>query len=478
RQQPVSELLCRPKLSLAYIWSLYHACEIQRAEALLAQLDALNPAGHLAVPAADWRPLLAWMDTLRAHLALHLGALTQACDRSRDALTELGGEDVMVLSHAHYTLGLASLRLGRPAEGHAHRRQARDWALRGQMPRLLASLELLEAQIARHHGQLGVAAASLAALQHAGQERYPPLLQAKYLTELALIHWYQGRGSAAERDVEAAIAMLAQSRSYETFAVALELFELALDCERRDWSRALETSLESQLAQFRDWPIAEDFLALQSCARLLETELPARALAMPEPERGYGERLRVRFRLQWLLRQKQPGEALKLWARWEPVLRDLGASHESLKHWVLRALIARAQGDEDGVLAALKQALMLGQRGDYLQPFVQAAPAFAACWPRIATAVANGEIGLSEAYFKRLLTALPLAETAPNPSLTGLTEREQACAELLLQGLSYQQMSERLFVSVNTVKSHLKHLYKKLDVGSRREAIARLRTGP
>jgi LuxR family maltose regulon positive regulatory protein len=41
--------------------------------------------------------------------------------------------------------------------------------------------------------------------------------------------------------------------------------------------------------------------------------------------------------------------------------------------------------------------------------------------------------------------------------------------------MSNNEIADELFVSVNTVKVHLKSLYRKLDVGSRREAVARAR---
>jgi DNA-binding CsgD family transcriptional regulator len=67
-----------------------------------------------------------------------------------------------------------------------------------------------------------------------------------------------------------------------------------------------------------------------------------------------------------------------------------------------------------------------------------------------------------------------LCPTSPvNPDERGvrLTSRELTLVELLPTHLSYAEMGERLFLSVNTVKSNLKSLYRKLDATTRAEAV-------
>jgi DNA-binding NarL/FixJ family response regulator len=57
-----------------------------------------------------------------------------------------------------------------------------------------------------------------------------------------------------------------------------------------------------------------------------------------------------------------------------------------------------------------------------------------------------------------------------------ISERELEVLELVAQGLSNKQISDKLFVSVNTTKTHLSHLYEKLDVKRRTQAVEKAKS--
>ena len=91
------------------------------------------------------------------------------------------------------------------------------------------------------------------------------------------------------------------------------------------------------------------------------------------------------------------------------------------------------------------------------------------------------------AYADKLLEAfiteslqLPIAGENPHslvhsPDLVEpLTGRELDVLRLIAEGLSNQAIAQKLFLSTGTVKVHLKHIYGKLDVNSRTQAVARL----
>lgn len=75
-----------------------------------------------------------------------------------------------------------------------------------------------------------------------------------------------------------------------------------------------------------------------------------------------------------------------------------------------------------------------------------------------------------------LLTHLPQAQIAGGGATETLSSREFAVLELIAQGCSNQQISERLFISLHTVKTHASHINSKLGVERRTQAVARAKS--
>jgi DNA-binding NarL/FixJ family response regulator len=54
-----------------------------------------------------------------------------------------------------------------------------------------------------------------------------------------------------------------------------------------------------------------------------------------------------------------------------------------------------------------------------------------------------------------------------------LSPREQVVLDYLAEGLAYKQIGDQLGISINTIRTHLRHIYEKLHVQSRTEAVAK-----
>jgi DNA-binding NarL/FixJ family response regulator len=93
--------------------------------------------------------------------------------------------------------------------------------------------------------------------------------------------------------------------------------------------------------------------------------------------------------------------------------------------------------------------------------------------------VAQGELRCSPRAAAMVFGRLAAGTAQPGvPRASVLTSREREVAVLLHQGLSNKEIGKQLHIGVATVKNHLHHIFDKLDVGTRGEAVARLRFTP
>ncbi len=86
-------------------------------------------------------------------------------------------------------------------------------------------------------------------------------------------------------------------------------------------------------------------------------------------------------------------------------------------------------------------------------------------------AAGRGEVVLPPALAARALAALVRSEPRAERPAETLTAREREVLALLSRGLTNKQIAQTLFLSVRTVEAHLRHIYDKLNVTSRTEAV-------
>ncbi len=89
-------------------------------------------------------------------------------------------------------------------------------------------------------------------------------------------------------------------------------------------------------------------------------------------------------------------------------------------------------------------------------------------------AVHSGESALHPSIARKVLnrfaiSAKPKEEKPEEP----LTERELEVLKLATRGMSNQEIADKLYLSLRTVDAHLSHIFNKLQVGSRTEAVVR-----
>jgi len=130
--------------------------------------------------------------------------------------------------------------------------------------------------------------------------------------------------------------------------------------------------------------------------------------------------------------------------------------------WLLETSLAVTAGERPAARRALQNALALAEPLDALRPFTHAGPGI-----RELLVHQHGSFGTSDAFAERALAAG--AGNGTRQAL--LSERELTVLGLLPSMLSLDEIAADLTVSVNTVKSHVRSIYTKLGVSSRRLAV-------
>ncbi len=86
-----------------------------------------------------------------------------------------------------------------------------------------------------------------------------------------------------------------------------------------------------------------------------------------------------------------------------------------------------------------------------------------------------GGAPMSAEIARRVVEAFhqPLAKTQENQETVHLSQRESEVAQLIAEGLANKEIADRLGISTETVRGHLKNIYEKLHVRSRTEAAVK-----
>jgi LuxR family maltose regulon positive regulatory protein len=150
---------------------------------------------------------------------------------------------------------------------------------------------------------------------------------------------------------------------------------------------------------------------------------------------------------------------------------------EQLKVMVLQAVALHAHGEKDKAVQLLGDTLALAEPGGFIRTFVDEGLPMAQL---LSEAAARG---VKQDYIGKLLAAFESdsqSEDKPDlpsaqPSNELLSQRELDVLRLIAEGLSNQEICERLFLALDTVKGHNRRIFNKLQVQRRTEAIARAR---
>ena len=178
------------------------------------------------------------------------------------------------------------------------------------------------------------------------------------------------------------------------------------------------------------------------------------------------------------LAQGDTAEALAVLEPCRRLVEAKGWADERLKTMILQAVALHTNGEKNKAVQLLGEALTLAEPGGFIRIFVDEGA------PMAQLLLEAASHGVMPDYISKLLAVFEAeqrkSEDKPDLSpakllIESLSQRELKILQLIAQGLSNREISERLFLALDTVKGHNRKMFDKLQVQSRTEAIARAR---
>jgi LuxR family maltose regulon positive regulatory protein len=268
-----------------------------------------------------------------------------------------------------------------------------------------------------------------------------PLLRAYYIE--SFVQDAMGHPRQARNLMDEAVAIAADSKSamriamIESYSVELALRQGDLEAAAT-WAEGRDLSLDGPYSQ----------------------EIEKECLLMARIHLARGE-----FR-----------EALRLLEKLRPKAEERRRYTAILTMDIVRAAAYWALGEEKKGLAILAEAIEIAQPEGYVRPFVDQS----AFIMDMLLALRTSEKGPVRIYIPALIKecmrgAEGSALTEPIDIGYGevLTPREAEFARLICAGLTNKEIADATFVTMNTVKTHIRHIFGKLGVTTRDEMILR-----
>jgi LuxR family transcriptional regulator, maltose regulon positive regulatory protein len=162
--------------------------------------------------------------------------------------------------------------------------------------------------------------------------------------------------------------------------------------------------------------------------------------------------------------------------------RQPNRTYRQIKLYLMSAQLKRREGMHNAAHRSLRKAVQLAKPGRYVRCFLDEGEGVIQLLREAYQNIFGGatredvDLDANQAFIEELLAASGTDLTrnpakASRPPMQPLSDREKEMLIFLANGVSNKEMAQKLFVSENTVKFHLKNVYSKLGVVNRLQAI-------
>ncbi|HEX4714989.1 MAG TPA: LuxR C-terminal-related transcriptional regulator, partial [Ktedonobacteraceae bacterium] len=466
---PKTVLDARPSLWVRYATLLLVSAEMTSVEEKLQAAESALQGANLDERTRD---LIGQIAAVRASLALTPYQPETVLAQSRRALEYLDPENLFSRAMAQWTLGAAYQSQGDRAAARGAYTDVieNSQAAEDIVTTILATMCLGILQEADNQLHLAVQTYQRV-LQLAGDQPLPHLCEAHLGLARVLYEWNDLE--AAEQHRRQSLHLARQSVHAVEYSIACEVFLARLSLARGEVSDAAALLAEaSQSAQQHNIVSRMPEIAATQVLTFLRQGSLSAAARLAQAHQLPLSQARVH------LAQGDPSTALAVLSAWREQVEAKDWKDEQLKVMVLQAVAARAQGEKDQALHLLVDALAMAEPAGFIRLFLDEGLPMAHL---LSEAMALGSM---PDYLRKLVTVYEVEQqesentSSPPPAqplLEPLSERELEVLHLVAAGLSNQEISERLFLALGTVKGHTHKIFGKLGVQRRTEAIARAR---
>lgn len=177
-------------------------------------------------------------------------------------------------------------------------------------------------------------------------------------------------------------------------------------------------------------------------------------------------RLETLLQIRYLARRKAWDESRRLMQEQVRLARTAGYLEYEMELHIVGALLEQAAGNSSNAIRMLARALEIGRAGGYVRVFLDEGEEMRALLAQMRR----------DDFAASLLAAFGKpAHVDQSALIEPLTERELDVLKWIAEGLSNPEIAEKLYLSVGTVKTHVKHIYGKLGVDDRVKAAGKAR---
>jgi LuxR family maltose regulon positive regulatory protein len=465
---PTTVLDARPSLWVMYASALSMTGQTTGVE---EKLQAAEAALRGSEPDDKTRNLIGHIAAIRALLAATQHQVETIIAQSRRALEYLHPNNLAVRTATVWKMGIAyHLQGDRAAASRAYSEAISICQASGNMIiNVSATTGLGNVQEAEN--QLYLAAETYRRVLQLAGDPPQPLASEAYLG-LARIFYQWNDLDAAQQHAQQSIQLAQQFENTDRF-VPHKVFLARLKLAQGDAAGAAAILAKAdQFVRQHNFVHRIPKVAAAQVRQLLHQGNLAAAADLAQTHKLPVSQARVH------LARGDTGEALALLEPWRQQMEAKGWQDDVLKVMVLQTVALHAQGEKDEAAQLLGDALALAAPGGLMRIFVDEGSPMTHL---LSEAAARG---IMPDYTGELLAAFETEErksqdrpdlASAQPLSEPLSQRELEVLQLVAQGLSNREISERLFLALDTVKGHNRRIYGKLQVQRRTEAVARAR---